>query len=80
MDDPQFDRLKQATETELGRAIDADEEHALKMLYYFGKGVKLKAQFESGPVHISEILPGVLSDIERRMKQPAGSLVNRKHT
>jgi len=41
--------LKTQTEADLGRAIDADEEHYLKDLFYFGKGCKLKAQLESEP-------------------------------
>ena len=71
MNDADFTRLKIITETELGRPIDADEEHELKLLYYFGKGCKLKAELEaaSKPVHIKDILPAVMQDIENRQQQ-----------
>ena len=66
--DAQFVKLKQEVETDLGRSLEQHEEIELKALYYFGMAVKLKNQLESEPQHISEILPAVMADIERRMK------------
>ena len=68
MNSADFEELKTETETDLGRAIDAEEEHALKLLYYFGKGVKLKAQLNSEPERIGEVLPGVMDNIAARME------------
>jgi hypothetical protein len=73
MDD--FEKLKTETETDLGRAIDADEEHALKMLYYFGKGCKLKAQLEAGPEHIGTIASRAMADIERQRREHRSQVV-----
>jgi hypothetical protein len=71
MDDTDFTRLKIITEADLGRELDADEEHALKMLYYFGKACRLKHDLDSGPQHISEVLPAVISAIKSRSEQRA---------
>jgi hypothetical protein len=66
--DPQFEKLKQETERELGRAVDSDEEHTLKMLYYFGLGCKLKAEVDatSEPERIGPIAERVFREIETR--------------
>ena len=54
--DADFEKMKRETETDLGRPIDGEEEHHLKLLHYFGKGVKLKAQLDSEPERIGPIV------------------------
>ena len=67
--DARFEKLKKEVETDLGRSVDQDEEHELKLLFYFAKGVKLKNQLENESQHISEILADVMADIRRRMER-----------
>ena len=72
MSDADFLRLKIITEKQLGRALDADEEHTLKMLYYFGKGVKLKTQLDAGPERLGPIAKRTLASIDSRRKVTLG--------
>jgi len=65
--DAEFEKVKQEVEAELGRYLKQPEEIELKALYCFGKGITLKNQLESEPQRIGDILPAVMSDIERRM-------------
>jgi len=67
--DADFEKLKTETETDLGRVIDGDEEHALKLLHYFGKGCKLKAQLNSEPERIGTIASRVMAGIERQRRE-----------
>jgi len=70
--DADFEKLKQRTEAELGRPLDHEEEHELKLLFYFGKGVALKNTLDTAPSEpecIGPIAERVLADIERRVQQ-----------
>ena len=67
MTDADFTRLKIVTERELGRDLQPDEEHTLKALFYFGKGVKLKNQL-AGPERIGPIAERALAEIAQRRK------------
>jgi hypothetical protein len=71
--DAQFEKLKSHVETELDRPIDQAEEIEVKILYFFGKGVKLKQQLESEPEHIGTILSDVMADIKQRMERNKAS-------
>ena len=65
--DAQLEKLKHEVEADLGRHMDVGEEIELKGLFYFSKGVELKNELESEPVHIKTILPAVMANIRRRM-------------
>ena len=73
--DVEFEKLKQRTEAELGRPIDTEETQELKMLFYFGQGVKLKTQLESEPARLGDVAKEVLADIKGRMERQHQSRV-----
>lgn len=67
MSEGEFEKVRLQIEAKSGPLSPSDEIEC-KGLYYFGKGIKLKNQLENESQHISEILPVVMADIERRMK------------
>lgn len=66
--DTDFEKLKAETEADLDRELDADEQHYLKGLLYFGKGCKLKAELDAGAEHIRPIAERVLAEIKDRRR------------